>query len=244
MIINVAICDDDTSEQRLASDLIRRSLTKYGENFTISIYDSGKRLIESMRDSRRFDIILLDILMPMPGGIETAKIIRQMDEDCYLLFLTSSRDYALDSYEVNAFHYFTKPPNEQRFDKIMRQIICLLRQNDRQKIALRSSASIVTMKYRDIMYIESIKHTLSVTLADGSVKSFYYSLREFYDKISSDSRFILPHRAFIVNMDYVSSLTERDFILSNGARIPISKNNYYPIKRRYLQYLFTDKERD
>lgn len=52
---------------------------------------------------------LLDIVMPHLTGIETAKRIRARGETAEIMFLTTSREYALDAFSVKASDYLLKP---------------------------------------------------------------------------------------------------------------------------------------
>ena len=57
--------------------------------------------------------------MPLLNGIDTAKEIRSMGLTVPVIFLTSSREFALDSYDVKAFHYLLKPVNTLKLFSVM-----------------------------------------------------------------------------------------------------------------------------
>ena len=42
----------------------------------------------------------------------------------------------------------------------------------------------------------------------------------------------------MVNMDYIVSVGERDFVLTDGKRIPISRAMHYEVKQAYANYMF------
>ncbi|MFR7667827.1 MAG: LytTR family transcriptional regulator DNA-binding domain-containing protein [Mediterraneibacter faecis] len=46
-----------------------------------------------------------------------------------------------------------------------------------------------------------------------------------------------PHRAYIVNMDFIRRLTARELLLTDGKRIPISQSRYGEIKNSYFTYM-------
>ena len=43
------------------------------------------------------------------NGFETSKVIRSLDKDVMIAFLTITQDFAVDSYDVDASGYFLKP---------------------------------------------------------------------------------------------------------------------------------------
>ena len=106
--MHLALCDDDITElSRLIS-----LLEDYGAQREISVtyeaFHNATELIEAL-GKRRFDLLLLDILMPGLTGIEAAKEIRQTGSQLPIIFLTSSREFAVESYRVSAEDYIMKP---------------------------------------------------------------------------------------------------------------------------------------
>lgn len=107
--MNIAICDDEILFTRELSSL----LTHWAENdfsLTLYPYSNGDDLLTALR-TIPVDLIFLDIIMPLLNGIDTAREIRSMGLTVPVIFLTSSREFALDSYDVKAFHYLLKPVN-------------------------------------------------------------------------------------------------------------------------------------
>lgn len=55
-----------------------------------------------------YQLLLLDILMPGFTGIQAAREIRTFDSETKIIFLTSSPEFAVESYGVDAFYYLLK----------------------------------------------------------------------------------------------------------------------------------------
>ena len=51
-----------------------------------------------------------------------------------------------------------------------------------------------------------------------------------------------PHRSFLVNMDYIHTLATHSIIMENGAKIPIPREKFAPIKQSYMNYVFQTKD--
>ncbi|MEG1859674.1 MAG: response regulator, partial [Christensenellaceae bacterium] len=75
--------------------------------------ENGVEALEQVISSQP-DIILLDILMPGITGIAAAQEIRKYNKTAKIVFLTSSHEYALDSYSVKAAGYILKPIMEDK----------------------------------------------------------------------------------------------------------------------------------
>ena len=106
--MNIAICDDEILFTRELSSLLKHWAKKNDFSLTLYPYSNGDDLLTALR-TIPVDLIFLDIIMPLLNGIDTAREIRSMGLTVPVIFLTSSREFALDSYDVKAFHYLLKP---------------------------------------------------------------------------------------------------------------------------------------
>ena len=86
--MKIAICDDDWHMQqtlRLFIDQTYQDLDMLVDGFT-----SGEALLAAVqKQSQPYQLILLDIEMRGIDGIETAKRLRKLLPDCYIIFITS-----------------------------------------------------------------------------------------------------------------------------------------------------------
>lgn len=67
------------------------------------------------RKSGRYDLFLLDIIMPHMSGIALAQNIRKRSKRAKLVFLTTSREYGIEAIGMKASGYLLKPIQEQAF---------------------------------------------------------------------------------------------------------------------------------
>ena len=102
MRLNIAICDDEKAIREQINELIEKE--KVG--ICLDLYETGDALLAT---DKKFDIVFLDIQMDGTDGIETAKRLRQRDEDTILIFITGIREYVFEAFDVAAFHYLLKP---------------------------------------------------------------------------------------------------------------------------------------
>ena len=104
-MIHIAICDDSKQERQILAALFKRYQELHATPLQIHIFQNGFSLLDAIDQGKRFDITILDILMPGENGIEIARNIRASGTDTEIIFLTSSPEYAVDSYEVKAQNY-------------------------------------------------------------------------------------------------------------------------------------------
>ena len=104
-----------------------------------------------------FDLIFLDIYMGGITGMDTAKELRQLGASAPVIFLTTSPDFAVESYEVNAAGYLLKPI---QLEKLSALISHLLTSVERPRVCIQSGRRRRYVFLDDILFAESDNHSL------------------------------------------------------------------------------------
>lgn len=128
--MRIAICDD---EERCLTDtklMLENWSAATSSQLKIDCFDNGDSLIRK-NGIIRYDIIFLDIVMPLLNGMDTAKELHDRDKTVKIIFLTSSPEFALQSYSVKATDYCLKPTTYQRLKEIMDDCTAFIRQEPR-----------------------------------------------------------------------------------------------------------------
>ncbi len=239
-VLRIALCDDDRDDlARLERDVLAfQAAYDPGVEFELRAYAGGSDLLAAMARGERFQIILLDVVMPLCDGIETAREIRLTDKAVKIIFLTASAQFALDSYDVKAFSYLLKGgPREKLFDAL-REAIQEVEDAPGRHMLIKASTGLVRIHYHAVMYLEVTGKTITFSMGSGEKHQMYGTLSEAEAAFLVQERFLKPHRSYIVNMDFVRKLSEGEMTLTDGSRVPISKANYNEVKRRYIAYSF------
>lgn len=132
-MIRIAVCDDNELQHEIMSDLLQEyTLTPVGSLSEIDIrfFSGGRDLILDVRDKGGYDIYILDMIMPDINGIELATTLRLIGDSGKIIFLTSSLEYAVASYDVEAFYYMLKPVDRQKLFRILDRAVGLISQGD------------------------------------------------------------------------------------------------------------------
>lgn len=170
------------------------------------------------------------------SGIEVARKIRETDSECLLIFISSSKEYALQSFEVRAFDYLLKPLSEERFQKTMD--LC---QNELAKhiryIEVKESRTLVKIPLNEIIYTDYYNHYIQIHTAARLIRS-YQQFDVFSPLLLCYPQFLCCYRNCIVNMDHVDSVDKHDFVMENGERVPITRGNRNSIYQQYADYQF------
>ncbi|HJD24580.1 MAG TPA: LytTR family DNA-binding domain-containing protein [Firmicutes bacterium] len=185
-----------------------------------------------------YDVYLLDIIMPHLNGIDVARKVRERGETAEILFLTTSREYAVEAFGVKASGYLIKPVQKADFEKEMLNCIRNLAPDENPAILLKAKEGIRRMHIREIVMVESFNHSRVCILSDGTKVETSATLSSLYERLREYPCFFLPHRAYIVNLDYVNGLTPTELMMADGRRVPVSRNIYPKLKEAYMRYAF------
>lgn len=129
-------------------------------------FDSAKELVESM-EKERFDIYFPDVLIPEQNGMEIGRLIRQQDEEAVIVYVTVSREYAFEAFEVHAFSYLQKPFKKTDLNNILDRILCMMKNRAGSKLYVRTKEGLVNINTGDIMYVENISRCTVYILKNG-----------------------------------------------------------------------------
>jgi len=202
------------------------------------VFDDGDSLISAHRQEP-YDLILLDVVMPMLNGIETAREIRLTDRCVKIVFLSSSPEYALDSYTVRADHYLLKATLSDTLYSGLNDILFnTLTTPPENSLTIKGLNAVYNIPLHQIEYLEAQNKHIVLFLHDGSVKETTEPLRHFEEVLKGKDGFFKCHRSYIVNLFHIDSYTQKEIKMQSGARIPISRNCHRDFEEAYFNLYF------
>lgn len=241
-MINVAFCDDDRSVLDSLHELLVLYRANTGEMIDDYIFHSPLDLMAKIEQGIRFDIIFLDILMPGENGIDTAAEIRNYDKNTKIIFLTSTTEFAVQSYILNAFYYQLKPVCSEDFFHLMDKALTQCKKEQADSLILHCKTGITRIRLAQLEYCEVIHRTLFLHLISGKILECTGSLNELAGQLIPHRCFLRVHRSYLVNLEHIQNLSYRAITMSSLAEIPIPRGKYNEIKNVFLEYAFLDKQ--
>lgn len=235
----ISICDDEIQELFHISKLLNKYQEQRNVTFRYDAFSNATELLETMQRGV-YDILLLDVLMPGINGIQTSREIREYDNDIKIIFLTSSPEFAVESYAVDAYYYLLKPATETKLfpilDKLFQEAL-----RKEESLTVRSASGIMRISIQRLEFLEVMNKKLYFHLSDSSIKETHGSLSDFETDLLCREEFIKVHRSFIVNMGYIQELSSNMIITASGQRVPISRLLYTQVRETYMKHLFFEK---
>lgn len=236
-MLKVAVCDDLPQELERSCGLLRKYAGEHlrGELEAVC-FSNPLELLAHVSEKGGFDILLLDVYMPGLIGTETARELRAMGDQSQIIFLTTSRDHAVDAFSVNAAHYLVKPYAEQELFTALDKAVDSLARQQESYITVKSTDGIRRIDLGRLVYAETENHMQKLYGSDGQSFCVRKSSTELFELLEEEPRFYKCGSTYIVNMDYIIELTSRSITFSTGAGIPMLSRKYADFRKRYLDY--------
>lgn len=235
-MIKIAFCDDDPATLNEIHSLLDKYVASHNRNITYTAFQSALELLANIEKGMCFDILLLDVIMPGENGISTAREIRQFDESVKIIFLSSSQEFAVQSYSVGAYFYQMKPILEESFFRLMDSVIGECEKSQPHNMILRCKSGISKINLEKLEYCEIIGHTLFFHMENGAIVESTGSLDSLHSQLAQYENYLRPHRSYLVNMEYISHISYRAITMDSQAKVPIPHGKCSEIKKTYLEY--------
>ena len=234
-MFRIAICDDDFNFISHTKEVLL-NWDKKAENLSISTFNNGDSLIDSHVQTP-FDIILLDILMPLTSGIEVARELRNIDKSVKIVFLTSSPEFAVDSYSVKASNYLLKPLDATKLIQCLDELMTGI-EKDAEYIYNKTLHAVYKTLLKDIEYLETQNKHVLFSLSDRRTLESLIPLYEYEAELTLEMGFFKCHRSYMVNMQHIDTYTTKEIKMHSGYRIPIARNRHLEFIEAYFSYIF------
>ncbi len=241
-MIKVAFCDNDMSVLKQLKGLLDQYCKKSNKEIEYTAFYSSLELMAEIERSVRYDILFLDVILPNENGIDIAKEIRQYDSVVKIIFLTSSSEFAVQSYTVGAYFYQVKPILDDVFFRLMDSAISGCQKEQKRSLILSCKSGILRIDLERLEYCEVIKRTLVFNMENGKVIESSGSMDKLCEQLSRYDNFMRPHRSFLVNMEYIQMISHKTIIMDNQAEIPIPHGKCSEIKKMYLDYVLSKNQ--
>lgn len=238
--MHIAICDDDRDELLRISSILDTYKQERKTSISYEAFHSATELLSTAK-AGKYDLYLLDILMPGVNGMETAQEIRSFDQDTSIVFLTSSPEFAVQSYRYKAQDYLLKPAKPANIFPLLDILIAKTRK-PQDCLGVKTKTGMARILFSDLAYVEVVNKRVYFHMSDGGVREAAASLAEFESILLSRPYFVRTHRSYIVNLLQIGELAGSEAITLSGKKVPISRQNFTKVRDAYIEQLFSKKE--
>lgn len=236
--MHIIVCDDDQGSGHALCATISQWIASTQRTSIPSPqwFGSSEDLLEAWQKGLPIDLLFLDIQIPGEmSGLELAKYIRKVDANICIVFTTNFAEYACEGYSVNALRYLRKPVSSDDAAECLQIAYRQWSLAQGESMFLDMQRCKVILPYRHILCIESRGHYLFVHQAEGEPLKVRGTIGSVAQQLPEDM-FIQCHRAFIISLRYVRSVTSVEVTLANGLTIPLGRKYITSVFRAIRVY--------
>lgn len=235
-MFSIAICDDEAWYVQQTTNFVREYLQRRPEwPAQVHAFQRGQELLYQVEETGGFDLYLLDIIMPELNGIQTGQQLRELGNGGEIVYLTTSSDYAIDSYSVHAFFYLLKPIEKERLFEVLDAAFEKLNERRSKAILITTRDGPRRVLLDQILYVERVGRGLRYYCSNDIVDSM--SLRVTFhtavEPLLTDPRFCQCGSSFAFNLQHVVGVKGQEVLLDNGDSVAIPRASVVSFKHAW-----------
>lgn len=238
----IAICDDEAYYRNRIRELLEQYCRKKEFVFQIDEYPSGKAFLKAAEKLKDYyQIVFMDVDMPDMRGTDTAKALRERNNNAVFCFVTAYEQYAYEAFRVEALDYIVKPPDYAKLARFLDKALAWKALEWEQKEAEKRYLSLPQkpgnrlVVQENILYLEK-RRNQCVVVTETEEIICYDTLQNLYCQLN-ESIFVYTHQGYIVNFYRVKELRNNIAFLGNGREIPVSRKYWDALKKRFEEKL-------
>lgn len=233
--LRIAIVDDAKSDR----DELKTNLMRYFEEMKLNCISAPDQYVSSevflqSGHCLSYDIVFFDIYMDGMSGMEAAKTLREQSDAVKIVFTTTSKEFAVESYEVFASYYLVKKYRYETFSKMMDVMISQI-EIDMRELHLPNGKSV---RLRELVYIDCFHHFLYLHFRNNESIRFRINYTDIVTQLAEADDFVECYKGTLVNLREVSGIKSSSFLMKNGVEILISRRKLREMRARFDDLLF------
>lgn len=237
----IAICDDEPRELEAIESVLATAAADLSAVIEITAYPTGTALLEAVEKGARPALTMLDIYMGEENGIKTAAALRGLIPDLPCAFLTTSREYAVEAFSLDALHYILKPVTADKAKELLQRFCRHIEQPPRC-LTLTDGHEERRFPLEQIQYLLSLHKGIELHLR-SSREWMRCPIRQAAEQLADEAGFVQISRSCIVNLSEVLHLGNANCHMKNGEALPISRRERQTVQTRYNDFAFRGMNR-
>ena len=235
MKINIAVCDDDYFVLEAVAEKIKNLMADINCEFEIKTYVSVENLLYDIEYETYFDIVFLDIEMPVINGMEATVKIHELTSESVLILISSHSKYVFDAFEFEVFRYITKDQIDKRLPKVLSDAVELAVKITEKSVVLKNRNKIENINLNNIVYIRKNGKYSTFILKNGETYDLRSPIYEVAKTLNDD--FVATDRGCIVNLNHLKKIQGNDIVCDDGTVITISRSKQKEVKDKFINYI-------
>ncbi len=243
-MISIAICDDELQELDRAHSYLTKYIQKHPQyEITIRSFSAPLELLSYVAEHGGFDILLLDIYMAGMLGTDAARELRQLGDNGEIIFLTTSRDHAIDAFEVDAAQYLIKPYAEAGIFAALDRVMQRINRDRRVIVTLKTSEGMTRLAIGDVVFTETGRNNYQIVhTIQGKKLEVRMTATELFEILSQNKFFVRCGASINLNLKYIRQISKDTITFDTGEHLAYPYRAYQKLKEAFLRFqMFTEE---
>lgn len=228
VLLHIAIAEDDPDYAQKLQEYLEQYSQEKGEPIDITFFTDGDEIVEGYQ--AKYDLLLLDVEMPLLDGMTAAEEIRKRDSEVVIIFITNMPQYAIKGYAVDALDYVLKPVSYFAFTQRLERAVARMKRREKKFIVIPVKGGSHKIDISRLYYVESQGHTLLYHTANGTYSS-RGTMKEAEAQLGG-LHFCRGNSGYLINLEHVGGVKD-GFALVQGEKLQLSR----PRRNAFLEAL-------
>lgn len=233
-MVKIAVLDDEAIFLARISEKVESIYRESHVKAEVDGYSNGKVLLDEVKDGKRYDIYVLDVEVPDLSGVELGRRLREISDVCFIVFITAYPQYAIEGYDSRAYKYILKDEWENKLEETLKKIQKEIDDWNAPSYRITINDRLEKIPVKHIYYAKKDGKNVEFYTRDGK-SSIRKTLAQVYAELP-DGDFIYVDQSYVVNMEHVMKLKNREVYMVNGDILPVSYPRLKQVKNSLSDY--------
>lgn len=234
--LRIAVCDDETFALDVIKEAIGKVLQEKKVQGEVRTFINAESLEKKMREVS-FDLLLLDIDMPVVDGIAFGKKLRGQRNKVDIIYVSSREDKVFDSLRVNPYGFIRKNYFLEDIPQVLGGYLDQREDGKESRVVLQLKDQTETVNIEDILFIEGARKYQQFYIAGREKPLAVRKQMQELEEEFKDYGFIRIHKGYLVNYKHIQVFKENDVVLDNGMSLPMSRRKAAEVKDYYMELM-------
>lgn len=228
-MLRVGVCD----EKRIHGESIGKLIDSQKMKCEISFFTN---LEELERECAVPDLLFYSVCNKTKTETEFKKLHELLAmHSVILIFIAETTEYALEAFDMQAFHYILSPIDKDIFSSVFEKAVKKAREKNRNRpLVIKMGTTHYSLPVEEIFYAENNGRKIILHTKNSNI--------EFYEKMDTlekqlGSMFFRSHRGYLVSLAQISGYDSCNIYLKNGDSVYLAKRKYGEFTKCYMEYL-------
>ena len=230
--MRIVACDDEELWLRQLEQQLGECFKQHDLQLELKQFTDGGECYEYLQHNSA-DVVFMDIFLEQGTSMELIERLREQGFGFKLVFLTTSNEFANESYALDASYYLLKPLKYEQLEKALDRCGVFAKE---EYVVFDTGAQMIKIRPKDIIAVEVQDKYCYIHTSQKTYK-VYSSINKIREQLTQDY-FLLTYRSVLINMHYVEHMSSKSFVMSDGFEAPIRVRDAGAVRGAYMDWVF------